>query len=337
MALKIRKIEISHRTIIFAVLFIIFLRFLRSIEPVLVAIFIGYLISTAVYPLVKFLSRFRIPFPISSFLILFSLLIAIFSSFASMLPLVISQTSAFLRNLPNIVAQLGVYNIDASVVTSQFSSLSSSLFRFAIDTFSVALFLLTTFVISFYLILERRHLDVHLDTFFSESQKQKINSLLVEVETRLGYWVRGELFLMLTIGVLTYIALSLIGIDYALPLAIIAGLLELIPNIGPTIAALPAAVVGFATSPFHGMLTVLAALIIQQLENSLIVPSIMKKAVGLPPIITIISLLVGFQIGGPLLAILALPLVILVQVILRYLYLNKKGEVQLVSPTLETK
>ncbi len=325
------KIEISHKTIIFTVFFILFLKLIQSIYGVIIALFIAILIATAVYPLVNFFRvKLRIPRPISASIILLLILVGIFSSIASILPLVVTQTSLFVHRLPDLLDRVGIPYLDQSLITAQFGSLSSSLFRIALNTFSVAVFLFTIFVISFYLILERDHLLAHLEVLFG-SQAERVQKLIVEVEGKLGHWVRGELFLMLTIGILTYIGLTLIGIEYAIPLAIIAGLLELVPNIGPTIAAVPAAVVGFATSPVHGMLTLGLAVLIQQLENNLIVPFIMKKAVGLHPVITIVALLVGYQLGGALLAVLALPFVLVIQVSLRHLYLSKNGEVKLVD------
>ncbi len=325
------KIEISHKTVVFTVLFLLFLKLLQSTYSIFVSLFIAILIATAVYPLVNFLNkRLRIPRTLSAMVILLAVLTFLFAAFASILPLMVIQTSAFIRRLPDLLSQIGIPALDQTVITAQFGSLSTSLFRIAINTFSAAIFAFTIFVISFYLILERSRLLQHLELLFG-SQAERIQTVIVEVETKLGHWVRGQLFLMFTIGLLTYLGLFLIGIDYIIPLAIIAGLLELVPNIGPTLAAVPAAIVGFATSPLHGFLTIGLAILIQQLENNLIVPMIMKKAVGLHPVITIIALLIGYRLGGALLAILSLPLVLVIQVTIRHLYFSKTGEVRLVD------
>lgn len=329
------KIEISHRTIIFAVFFLLFLKLLQLIYGVIIALFIAILIATAVYPLVHFLNRkLRIPRAISAAVILILVLISLFSSVASILPLMVSQTTAFIRGLPILLGRIGV-SMDDSVLSNQLGSISTSLFRIALNTFSTAIFTFTIFVISFYLILERDRLLDHLEVLFG-NQAERVQKLIVEVEGKLGHWVRGQLFLMFTIGLMTYLGLTLIGVEYVVPLAIIAGLLELVPNIGPTIAAIPAAIVGFATSPIHGFLTLGLALLIQQLENNLIVPMIMKKAVGLHPVITIVALLIGYQVGGALLAVLALPFVLVIQVALRHIYLSKTGHVRLIDKPIDS-
>ncbi len=325
------KIEISHRTVIFTVFFLLSLKVVASIYGVIIALFVAILIATAVYPLVTLLNRkLRVPKVVSAAIILFTIIVLLFSSFASIVPLVVSQTSMFVRRFPDLLSQIGAPSIDPSVFSNQFGTLSSSLLQIALNTFSTAIFVFTIFVISFYLILERDRLLEHLEVLFG-SQAEKVQRLIIEVEGKLGHWVRGQLFLMLTIGLLTYIGLTLIGVDYVVPLAIIAGLLELVPNIGPTIAAVPAAIVGFATSPIHGFLTLGLAILIQQLENNLIVPMIMRKAVGLHPVITIVALLVGYQLGGALLAVLALPFVLVIQVSLRHLYLSKTGHIKLID------
>ncbi|MBI1871967.1 AI-2E family transporter, partial [Candidatus Collierbacteria bacterium] len=107
---------------------------------------------------------------------------------------------------------------------------------------------------------------------------------------------------------------------------VIAGLLELVPNIGPTIAAVPAVLVGFSVSPTHGFMALGLTVLIQQLENNLIVPKIMQQAIGLHPVVTIVSLLVGFELGGPLLAVLSLPIILGIQVVLPHFHPTPSGE-----------
>jgi predicted PurR-regulated permease PerM len=107
--------------------------------------------------------------------------------------------------------------------------------------------------------------------------------------------------------VLDAIGLYLVGVPYALILAIFAGVMEIVPYIGPIISAVPGVILGFLISPTTGFLALLVYLIAQQLENNLIVPQVMKKAVGLNPVTTIIALLVGLRLGGVMGSILAIP------------------------------
>lgn len=316
------KIEIGHRSIIFAILFVLALKFLLVIQSILIAVFIAFLLATAIYPLVNTLHRFNIPRTLSTAVILLLLVIGVSLIFASIMPLVISQTTSFLIRFPDFLDQLGNYRIDSSVLTSQISSFSGNILRLAFDTFSLGVMLMTVLVITFYLVQERARLDERLRYLFGD-RSEKAKKLYLEIETQLGKWVRTMAILMFLIGLQTYIGLELIGIEYALPLALIAGLLEIIPNIGPTVAAIPAAIVGFATSPVHGLLTIGLAVLIQQFENNVLVPGLMKSSTGLHPVITIVALLIGFKLGGVLLAVLSLPLVLVGKIILIHLYSEK--------------
>lgn len=315
------KIEIGHRTILFTLALLFSLWFVLAVKNIIIAVFIAFLIATAIYPLVNYLARFRIPRALSAVVILLLFVISIIAALASILPVFAAQTSAFINRFPALIEQLEIYNIqiDSAVLSDQIASLSRNLLKIALDTFSVGIFVFTIIVISFYLIQERARLDSHLRYLFGGKAEQA-KKIYGEVETQLGHWVRAQLFLMLIVGIMNYVGFKLIGIEYAIPLAIIAGLLELIPNIGPTVAAVPAAIVGFATSPIHGLLVLLLSAIVQQLENNFIVPGIMRNFTGLHPIITIVAILIGLKLGGVLLAVLSLPIVLILKIILAHLY-----------------
>jgi len=107
----------------------------------------------------------------------------------------------------------------------------------------------------------------------------------------------------------------LLGVRYALPLGIIAGILEAVPNIGPTLAAVPAFFVGFSQYPLLGLFTILMAVVVQQLENHLIVPLVMKKVVGLHPVLTLIVLLIGGKYAGVAGLLFAIPLALVIETI----------------------
>ena len=313
------KIDITHRTIIFTVLFILGLMAFKATWGILVAIFISLLIATAVYPLIERLEKLKIPKGVSAFIILLLIFVGLIASFASIIPPMIDQTSSFIRQLPALMEQIPGWELDPTIFTSQINSLPGNILKVAVDTFSFFIFSTTIFVVSFYIMMERANIDKRLKLFFGENS-QKAKKIYIAIEKKLGHWVRSMIFLMLIIGVQTYIGLTLMGIKYALPLAIIAGLLEIVTSVGPTISAIPAAIVGFATSPLHGFMVIGLYLVVQLLENNIIVPAVMKQTVGLHPLVTIISLLIGFELGGVLLAVLSLPLVLTGQIVLEHLY-----------------
>jgi len=139
----------------------------------------------------------------------------------------------------------------------------------------------------------------------------------------LGSWARGEIILMFFVGLLIYIGLLILGIPFALPLAIIAGILEIVPVLGPNIAAIPAIVIGLTISPLMALAVAALCFLVQQLENYLLVPRIMEKSVGVNPIITLISLTIGYKMMGIVGIILSIPLFLTIKILVKEYFKGK--------------
>jgi predicted PurR-regulated permease PerM len=316
--LKIHKIEISHKTIIFTILFLISLWLIYEIKAVILLFFIAFILMTALNPMVNKLQKFKLPRTLAIFLT-FVLVIFIFSLvIAGIVPALIEQTGVLATSL---IDQLGktnwISNFDENTITSQIQTISSSLLnvvKIVIGAFSNIIALFSLLVLTFYLLVERPRFEKYLRVLFQNGKKERKYMALIEaIEKRLGGWVRGEIMLMLIVGTLTYIGLSLLHIPFALPLALLAGLLELIPNLGPTIAAVPAVIIGLTISFPMGIGVLILSIAVQQLENNIIVPLVMKKSIGLNPLVTLMCLMVGITIGGVGGAILAVPIFITIQ------------------------
>ena len=166
-------------------------------------------------------------------------------------------------------------------------------------------------------------MDRSIKFLFGEVRSEKIIATINRVEEHIGMWAKGELFLMLIVGFLNFIGFELLRIPYALPLAILAGLLEIVPMVGPFLAAVPAVIIGFGISFFVGIGAAALAFLVQHLQNYFIVPNVMKKSVGLDPIVTLISLSVGFRLQGIAGAIIAIPVVLGLQILVKDLVLKK--------------
>jgi predicted PurR-regulated permease PerM len=319
-------IDISISSIFWILVVIGSIFFLAGAYNVLILIFASLIISFSISPLVEKLETKKIPRGISSIVIL----VAIFSIFgfaiSTLISPIISQTQQLIQKLPDLTNRLLPYQLNFSDYYSQFSSVPGKFINIALDTFTGIVSVLAVVVMSYYFLQERPKIERYLKYWFAE-KSDIYNKAIIELERQVGQWFRGQLFLMLIIGLLAYLGFTIIGIPYALPLALIAGLTEIVPNIGPVIATIPAAIVGFSISPALGIGALVVALLIHQLENNLITPTVMKHAAGLHPIITIIAIMIGLRIGGPLMSILAIPLVISIRVILTHLKLNKTTNV----------
>lgn len=300
-----------------ATIFIIF-----KLTSVIILLFIAILITLAVCPFVDYLERLKINRAISSAIILLTIFGTIIFALVSLASPLLDQTQLFIQRLPVIIDTVSPIKIADGSFNAQFASVPGKVITFALDTFSAFVTAFTMIVMSFYMIQDMHNLERYLKFWFGE-KGHRYHVIAEKLETQIGHWVRGELLLMLLVGLLSYIGYFIIGIPFAIPLAFIAGMLELIPNIGPTVATVPAVLVGLSVSPGHGLAALIVSIIVQQLENNLIVPKIMQKVVGLNPIVTIVAIMIGFNLGGPLLAILALPTVLSARVILAHLSLNK--------------
>jgi predicted PurR-regulated permease PerM len=203
-------------------------------------------------------------------------------------------------------------------------NLGQNIFGVISGLFSNFLFIVSVFFFTFYFLLDENLLKNLLKNFFSDKKSDEIMHTINLIQSRMGSWVWAEFILMVCIGGMTYIGLTLLGVRYALPLAIIAGLFEVLPMIGPIISAVPAFLVGISMSWFMGFSVLALFFIVQQLENNIIVPLIMKKTVGINPLLTLIALTIGAKLGGLIGAFISVPVALLCEVVLAQLLQDKK-------------
>lgn len=318
-----KKVEISQKTIIFTVTLLLSLWFLYQVRSILVLLFVAFILMTAVNPVIKLANKVKIPTILVMLVVYFGLIALISTVIASLVPAVVQQTKDLTLVLPTYMHNLeNVFNaqFDPNVVGGYLNAIPSNLLKIAGGVFSNIMNILALFFMSYYLVLERPHLHHYLLKLFDDvGAEAKAEALVHEIERQVGGWVRGELLLMLIIGVMTYLGLFLLGVPYALPLAVLAGLLEAVPNLGPTIAAIPAIIIALTVSPVIALGTLILSVVIQQLENNLIVPKIMQSATGTMPLATIIVLLVGFTLGGIAGAILSMPIYLTIQTVYKAL------------------
>lgn len=317
-------IDIAPSSVFWVLIVFLGMKFLAEISSILLLVYIAFLIAVAINPLITWLESKKIPRSLSSILVilfLFSFIGFLISSFIK--PLV-SQTQNFLTRLPEIIEKASSYNLNLDSLSSQAFTVSDQVVKIAVGTVTGVITAFTTLVISYYILQSRPRLKDSLKTIFGHKFRLYY-SILTQLEEKLGSWVRGIMTLMLSVGILSFLGYSLIGLPYAVALGVIAGILEIIPNIGPTITAIFAIVVGVSVSPTHGLAAFIVSLLVQQLENNLLVPKIMQKSTGLHPIVTIISLLIGFRLGGPTLAVISLPITLSLQVIIAHIHLSQKN------------
>ena len=234
-----QKIEISHRTIIFTAIFMGAIWFTIQIRDILLMLFVSVILMSALNPAVDKMEKQGVPRSLSIVIAYILLWLVIGSVLAGIVPPLVDQTGRLIRLLPQAVGNIDFFNTHQYEINQQIltrlSSLPANILNITVSVFGNLINFLTTIVITFYLLLERKNLNRYLGILFSGESPAKVEKLITEIERRLGGWIRGELVLMLAVGILTYVGLVILGLDIALPLAILAGLLEIVPNIGPII------------------------------------------------------------------------------------------------------
>lgn len=167
----------------------------------------------------------------------------------------------------------------------------------------------TTLVLTFYMVTQKKWMKELSRMLVPARYNRYFFDVIDRVKVKLGAWFTGQIVLCFIIGLASYIALVLIGVKYALTLALVAGLFEFIPYVGPILSAIPAAFFGFTQDAwfFRGFIVIFAFWLIQWLENNLIVPKVMSKSVGLNPLVILLSMLIGANLLGFAGVILAVP------------------------------
>lgn len=324
--MKPQKIELSYKTIVFTVIFLLSLLLLWSIRGILLLLFVCFIFAEALNPTVNRLVKAKIPRPLA-IIIIYLIILAIFSfAIAGIIPGLVDQTSGLIDTLPRTISSIKIFGITADQIYPQFrllETLPTNIATLTVSLFSDIFSGFIVLVVTFYLILEKKNFSKYALGLFGVKGQEKTEKIMLELETKMGSWVNAELFLMTVIGVLSYFGYIILGLNYALPLAIIAGLLEIVPSIGPTIATILAAIVGLSISPLTALLAIIWGIIIQQLEGNIIVPKVMRDNVGLKPLITIVLIAAGAKLAGVLGAILAVPTFLTLEVIIKNI-INKK-------------
>lgn len=298
-------------------------------------------IASAAEPGVEFFLQRKFPRPLAVVSVYAGVLAILASVIWFFVPPVLSEASAILAILPQYLSQaqsLGLSFLGGTEGTSLFESVLSLQSTFA-DTgagvlgflsslFGGAFYFLLTVVVSIYFSFQETGVDDFLRLVTPAKDREYILGLWKRSQKKIGLWMQGQLLLSLIITILLYLGLSLMGVEYALLLAIFAGIMELIPVFGSFVAAVPGLMAVLVT----GDLTLVAIvaglyLIVNQFQAHLIYPLVVKKIVGVPPILVIIALLAGGQLAGLPGVLLAVPIAACIQEFVNDLQKEKKSAI----------
>jgi predicted PurR-regulated permease PerM len=316
--------------VIFALCLIFFGWFIYSIHGIILSLFLSYIIMAAILPITKYLRSKRVPKLLAVLIPYFAILLLLVILIFPLVPFVVQQLQSLIVGFPKYLndsaALLGIkidFNQLQTYVNSQMATISSNAVQVTTTVFGGLFTVITVFIVSLYLLLYNDLFKKNFSRLFPRSQQDRVLTTLGLINEKLGAWLQGQIILSVTIGCVTWIALTLLGIPFALPLAILAGMLEVIPTLGPTLSAIPAVIVALTISPTMALAIVATYILIQMLENQLLVPKIMERAVGLNPIVVILGVSIGANLMGIVGALLSIPFISFIIVIYKSLQTQK--------------
>ncbi len=329
-------IEFSPKAVFVVAFSLMALWLIYVLRDILVLFFVAFIFATIIEPLVEKIHSKKVPRILSIALVYLAVLAILFALIRLIIPPMVEQTQELYQNREEIVVGLQdilnkmpedvqIYINDAiNNIPEKLSSYSSaSIASNLLGVFSGLAGVLTIFVISFYLLLERGAIERSIASYWPAKSREQAGKIFKRITLKVSLWARGQLILSVAVGLLTYIGLVLIGVDYALPLALVAAFTELLPYVGPFIGAAFALIVALAMSPLTALWVAILYLGIQQFENHVLVPQVMKRTIGLPPAVIIFSLLVGAKLLGFIGILIAVPVAAMIALVIEET--KKKG------------
>jgi predicted PurR-regulated permease PerM len=305
---------------------VLLLAVLFYLRDLVLIVLTAVVFASAIEPAVHFFMRRHIPRLLS--VILIYLLVAgfFFTVLFFFVPPVLNDAAAFLATLPATLSSLDLSSVASGffgeTISNALSSadvlrdLSSTLGASGSGVFTtlsavfggIASFVLII-VFSFYFSVQETGIDDFLRVITPVKEQAYVLHLWKRSQEKIGKWMQGQLVLALIVGVLVYLGLTILGVSHALLLAVLAGVMELIPVFGPILAAIPAIAVSLVSSgPTMALLVVGLYVLVQQFEAHLIYPVVVKKVVGVPPLMVILALLIGYKLAGFLGILLSVPI-----------------------------
>jgi len=333
MEFKGTTISITSGTILRTILIIGLFWLVFYLRDLALIILTAIVIATAIEPAINWFSRYKVPRVFAVIIIYLVVAIFLVTTVYFLLPPLLNQTVELLGRLPadlrlinlsdltqspailttgiSDLPKAGSFKDIISDISGALGSLSGNFFKTTGAIFGGVLSSVLIIVLSFYFAVQETGVDDFLRLIIPVRKQDYVLGLWKRAQLKIGLWMQGQMLLALIVGVLVYLWLTIIGVPYAFFLALIAAAFEIIPVFGPIISAVPGVAIAL-TVEGGGLTMALLALggyvVIQQFENHLIYPLVVRKVVGVPPVMVIIALIAGAKLAGFLGVVLSVPI-----------------------------
>ncbi len=328
-------INIGWGTMIRAILVVLLFVAIYILKDIVLIILTAVILASSIEPATRWLVRYKFP-RVIAVITLFAAVIVLFAGvFYFFLPPLLDDLSGFISSIPDYLQSFsfsgntslsslfgsqGVMDDLSGVALSPkefvselktaFFDFSGGIFHGVNIIFGGLLSFVLIVVISFYLAVQERGIENFLKVVTPLKHEKYVIDLWTRTQHKIGLWMQGQLILGLLMGVFVYLGLAILNVPYALLLGVLAAFFELIPLFGPILAAVPAVAIAFINiGPTIGLIVIGFYVIMQQFENHLIYPLVVRKVIGVPPLVVILALLIFGKLFGFLGLIIAVPAV----------------------------
>lgn len=318
---------------------------LYLVRGTMLLIYVSMLFATGLAPLVETIERQRIR-AISmrrlprgaAILVIYATVIGVLVAIgAAVIPPMVAQAEEFWKQLPSYmdqaqqkVASWGLIAPDTSYkeLLKQAPANSGNVVGVVLATLGGVVGgvfgLVSIMLLTFYFLVESKDILSLFVRLFPTEQRQRVSDVIGKGAAKISAWLGGQLLLGLIIGTMSAIGFAVMGVPYFFVLAVIAGIGEMIPMVGPLLSAIPAVLVALTVSPTLALGVAGFCWALQLIENNVLVPKVMGQTVGLNAVTVIISLAIGSELLGFVGALLAVPTAAIIQVLFEELYLAEK-------------
>ncbi|MDO8566473.1 MAG: AI-2E family transporter [Candidatus Moranbacteria bacterium] len=305
--------------------------FLYFVRDVVLVVLFAILTAAALSPAINKLREWHLSRAAAVIIVYAVLFLGGVALLVILLPLFFSEVKEFLENWPEYVKRLDSFLSNLQVYLStlgidfqkdQFfqdiegnvAGWLSHIFSTTLGLFQSFIHLIGFFFLALYLSLEERGIEKFFLLLTPKEYHTQAFSIASRMQGKVSQWLVGQALLMLIAFVMYYIGLTVLHVPYALAIAFFGGIMEILPYIGPVIAAIPAIMIGFLVSPVLGASALIFYIIAHQVEAHIIAPQVMKHSAGLNPVALIIAILIGAELAGPLGIILSVPITMMLSV-----------------------
>jgi len=322
-------IEFSPKTILWVIAAVLSLWLVVALKDVILTVVLAFILAMAISPLVDFLQKKKVPRALSVAGVILATIGLVVLVIRLVVPPFASELSNILANRTEYVLKITGYlqNLNPALRDNVTAALNNFLDSFgglnmsgfltgAKGFFSGLIEVIVVFVLCFYLLLENKGVEGAVVAYVPKQHQKRVLSIYRKISGKMTSWLRGQVILGLIIFAISLVGLSILKVNYALTLAILAGLLEVLPIIGPLVAGGLAVLIALTQSPILALIVLAFYILIQQLENHILVPQVMKKSLGLNPIAVILAIIIGGKLLGFVGILIAVPIAAAIGVLL---------------------